>query len=114
LSFVNFLYESERYLIVPDFETAALVSQEVQRMQESIAELENLLVVQEEEEEEHQQQSVDAVGVHEDVNNSHVVFPALPAVVGVRQPNHRSQADYNRSNISNSSNDNEVPYTTDE
>jgi hypothetical protein len=35
-------------------ETAALVSQEVQPMQESIAELENLLAFQEEEEEEQQ------------------------------------------------------------
>jgi hypothetical protein len=93
-------------------------------MQESIAELENLLAVQEEEEEQNQAggAAVAAAGVHGDVNNNHMIFPALPAVVVVYDnPNHRSQAadtngDADADNQSNSSNDDEdeVPYTADE
>jgi hypothetical protein len=103
-------------------ETAALVSQQVQRMQESIAELENLLAVQEEEEEVQQQQAVGAAvaaaaGGHLNGNNyNNVVFPALPAVVVVYDnPNRRSQVDADVDNRSISSNDDddgdEVPCT---
>jgi hypothetical protein len=108
-------------------ETAALVSQQVQRMQESIAELESLLAVQEEEEEELQQQHAvgaavaAAAGGHlngNNNNNNNVVFPALPAVVLVYDnPNHRSQVDAeadNRSISSNDDDDDEVPCTLDE
>jgi hypothetical protein len=88
-------------------ETAALVSQEVQRMQDSIAELENLLAVQEEEEQQQQQ----AVGAAAEVRNDNVVLPALPAAVVVYDnPNHRSQVDADADNQS-CSNDDEVPCT---
>lgn len=103
-------------------ETAALVSQQVQRMQESIAELENLLAVQEEEELQ-QQQAVGAAvaaaaGGHLNGNNkNNDVFPALPAVVVVYDyPNHRSrvEADADSRSISSNDNDDEVPCTGDE
>jgi hypothetical protein len=88
-------------------------------MQESIAELENLLTVQDEGEVQQQAvgTAVAAVGVHGNVDNNHMIFPALPAVVVVYDnPNHRSQVDTDADNRSNSSNDDddEVPYTTDE
>jgi hypothetical protein len=101
-------------------ETAALVSQQVQRMQESIAELENLLAVQEEEELQ-QQQAVGAavaaaVGGHlNGNNNNNNVFPALPAVVVVYDnPNHRSHVDADAGSRSICINDDEVPCTADE
>jgi hypothetical protein len=103
-------------------ETAALVSQQVQRMQDSIAELENLLAVQEEEELQ-QQQAVGAdvaaaAGGHLNGNNNNDAFPALPAVVVVYDnPNHRSHVDAdvdNRSICSNDDDDDEVPCTADE
>jgi hypothetical protein len=103
-------------------ETAALVSQQVQRMQESIAELENLLAVQEEEELQEQQAVGAAVaaaaGGHLNGNNNNDVFPALPAVVVVYDnPDNRSQVDADVDNRSISSNDgdgDEVSCTADE
>jgi hypothetical protein len=103
-------------------ETAALVSQQVQRMQDSIAELENLLAVQEEEELQQQQAVGEDVAaavrghLNGDNNNNDDVFPALPAVVVVYDnSSHRSHVYSDADNRSIcSDDDDEVPCTPDE